>query len=220
MSTETHKDLWRYWFPRKEGTIEFEIPKLEQLLAKQDGNIRILDLGCGTGRHLLYFARRKNFEVYGFDMSPYGINTAREALTKEGLTADLRIHDMTLSFDYVDRFFDVVISTRVIGHAYTAQVRHIASEIERILKAGGYLYLQVPSDEWEKKLIEEKGGATKVKFVEPMTHIPSEGDEKGVPHHHFTKEELLGLFPNFELLDVHSGTDHYGGYCFLARKSV
>jgi hypothetical protein len=41
-------DAWRYWYPRKEGTVEPEIPKLGELL-KRNGATKILDFGCGTG---------------------------------------------------------------------------------------------------------------------------------------------------------------------------
>jgi len=43
---------WDYWYPRKEGMVEPEIPKLVELL-KLEKYSRILDLGFGKGRHTL-----------------------------------------------------------------------------------------------------------------------------------------------------------------------
>ncbi len=37
---------------------------------------RVLDIGCGAGRHSLYF-QRKGFNVLGIDISPYAIRTSR-----------------------------------------------------------------------------------------------------------------------------------------------
>ncbi len=214
------RNCWSYWYPKKVGTIESEIPKVEELLARTstDERQRILDLGCGTGRHAIYFARRKNFDVYGFDGSPKAIESAKEELQREKLSAQLAVHDMTEPFEYEDRFFDAVISTMVIGHAYSEQVRSIALEIDRVSKSGGYLYLQVPSHDLEMQIIAQGGGREKVKFVDNMTHVPFEGEEKLIPHHHFTKEHLLELFPNYRILDMHEGSEHYKGICFIGQK--
>ncbi|HEY5620812.1 MAG TPA: class I SAM-dependent methyltransferase [Candidatus Bathyarchaeia archaeon] len=54
---------WDYWYSRKEREVEPEIPKLAETLAEK-GRLRVLDFGCGTGRHSIYFAR-KGFQVYG-----------------------------------------------------------------------------------------------------------------------------------------------------------
>ncbi len=205
MSEDYNKDCWTYWYPKKVGTVELEIPKLELLLARTRTNEkqRILDVGCGTGRHAIYFARRKNFEVYGFDGSPLAIKSANEELKKGNLSGHLVVHDMTEPFEYQNSFFDAVISTRVIGHAYTEQVRMIAGEIDRVLKPGGYLYLQVPSHDMEMETIMERGGIGNVKFVDDMTHLPFDGPEKMIPHHHFTREHIAELFPNYVTLDLH-----------------
>jgi len=54
---------------------------------------RLLDLGCGTGRHVVHFAR-KGFDVTGIDLSVYMINEASEKLRRERLTAELVHGDM------------------------------------------------------------------------------------------------------------------------------
>jgi len=47
---------------------------------------RVLDVGCGPGRHALALARR-GFEVLGVDLSPDFVALAREAAAAEGLPA-------------------------------------------------------------------------------------------------------------------------------------
>lgn len=49
---------------------------------------RLLDLGCGTGRHVAHFARR-GFEVTGVDLSPHMLEVARRKLARQGLKATL-----------------------------------------------------------------------------------------------------------------------------------
>jgi len=49
---------------------------------------RLLDLGCGTGRHVEQFARR-GFRVTGVDLSPHMLSLARRRLLSDDLQAQL-----------------------------------------------------------------------------------------------------------------------------------
>jgi SAM-dependent methyltransferase len=208
-------DAWRYWYPRKEGTVEPEIPKLGELL-RRSGASKILDFGCGTGRHVIYFAR-KGFEVYGFDASETAIERAREVLKSENLFADLRVWDMTKPLPYEDIFFDAVLVLRVMHHTYIDNIKRIVKEIDRVLKKDGYLFLQVPAFSHEETLKWRQEGL-KPKELEYRTYVDSESEEKGIPHHYFTKKELLRLFENYNIEEIHCATEHYRGYCLIARK--
>ena len=46
------------------------------LVAPKEGE-RLLDVGCGTGNHLLFF-RRKGCDVTGLEPSPYMLDIARK----------------------------------------------------------------------------------------------------------------------------------------------
>ncbi len=209
-----NQDTWQFWYPRKEGTIEPEIPKLTKLLARDPAS-KLLDFGCGAGRHTVYFAK-KGFQVYGFDKSAAAVEQAKEALARESLHADLKVWDMTRPLPYKDSFFDAVIATRVIHHTYTKNVVKIAKEINRVLRIGGYLFLQVPA--YVRQDRRDKREDRKFTEVELRTYVASEGEEKDVPHHEFTRQELKQLFGNYTTLMIHRRTDHYRGWCWLAQK--
>jgi cyclopropane fatty-acyl-phospholipid synthase-like methyltransferase len=166
----------------------------------------ILDLGCGSGRHVIYFAQH-GFSVYGLDNSPHGLDITNRWLQNEGLTADLRLHDMTAGLPYPDAFFHAVISVQVIHHARIATIRAIIKEIERVLKPGGFLFVTVPAHRDQSLDYAE---------IEPGTYAPLNGFEKGLAHHFFSPAELRAVFDAFEISDIQlDSTDHY---CLTAVK--
>jgi SAM-dependent methyltransferase len=203
------KSAWRDWHTRKEGVVEPEVEKLEELL-RESNTGRILDVGCGAGRHTFYFAG-KGFEVYGFDEDEDAIENSKRILRKEGLKADLRVWDMLTPLPYQDEFFDAALAVRVIHHTNISNVTKIVHELDRVLKPAGFLFLQVPDYESETF---DSGTI----WIEPATLIARGGPEKGVAHHFFKREELLGMFPGYVSRELHSKTDHYGGYCLIIQK--
>ncbi len=198
-------DSWLYWYWGKEGTVDNEIPILEQFFKKKSVS-KILDLGCGTGRHVIYFAKR-GYQVSGFDWSEAAVTRARELVRAENLTADLRVWDMTRNpFPYDDSQFDAILAMRVIHHTTLEKISRIMREVVRVTKQGGLLFLQVPTYEEALRLKEE---GSKLAEVEPGTFLPLEGDEKGILHHHFTRGELLFLLVNYSLVDLVIRDEHY-----------
>ncbi len=57
-----------------------------------DKNTRILDIGCGTGRHSIELTRR-GYNATGVDLSASMLARAREKASAAGLTIDFRQHD-------------------------------------------------------------------------------------------------------------------------------
>jgi 2-polyprenyl-3-methyl-5-hydroxy-6-metoxy-1,4-benzoquinol methylase len=55
-------------------------------------SLKILDIGCGTGRHSLELARR-GYDVTGIDLSESMIDKARSLALAENLKIDFRVKD-------------------------------------------------------------------------------------------------------------------------------
>ena len=172
---------------------------------------RILDLGCGTGRHVVYLSRQ-GFEVYGFDVSQKALSMTNEWLNEENLKANICEHRMEHPFPYEDNFFDAVISTQVIHHNMMKDIRKTIKEIERVLRLGGILFVTFPvfhpepdneENDWE--LVE----------VEDGTYIPNKGWESGIPHHYFTMNEIPVEFEAFDINEIF--LDETGHRCVLAE---
>lgn len=203
------KDTWLGWY--KDRKVEEKVAALAKPLLEA-GVRRVLDFGTGTGRHTVYLARM-GFEVYGFDWSEAAITLAKQELTRQGLSANLTVWDMTENpLPYDDEFFEAVIAVRVLHHTYTEQISRIASEIARVTRVGGYLYVEAPTRE---NAIQQKLDGIKSSEPEPGTFLPFEGEEKGVPHHHFTREEMLKVFASFNPLTLEETEGHY---CFIGIK--
>jgi SAM-dependent methyltransferase len=100
-----------------------------------DGVRRILDLGCGVGRHALLLARA-GFEVTACDPAPTGLRIARDAALAEGL--DVRVHAArAAALPYGDAAFDHVLAFNVLPYDTPEGLRAAIGEIARVLRPGG-----------------------------------------------------------------------------------
>jgi SAM-dependent methyltransferase len=201
-------DSWEIQY-RTHGRV-FETPHPDLLafarLLSENGAGRVLDLGCGSGRHVVYLAKH-GYDVHGMDVSPTGLKLTEQWLASEGVTAELRQADMTATLPYADAFFDAIIAVQVIHHGRLRVVQAIIAELTRILRPRGLVFITVPK---------RKHRGEEYTVIEPNTYVPLDGIEKGLPHHLFSAESLAQAFYAYDILDLHlDATDHH---CLIGRK--
>ena len=89
---------------------------------------RILDVGTGTGRAALLFARG-GAEVTGIDASEEMLKIARARAGREGVAVQFRVGNAH-RLDFGDRSFDVTVSLRVLMH--TPDWRRVIAQLCRV----------------------------------------------------------------------------------------
>jgi len=204
------KDTWLEWY--KDGRIEDGVAPLVRRLLEAKVR-RVLDFGTGTGRHTTYLAKM-GFDVYGFDWSQAAITAAKEQLAKNGLTAVLRVWDMNdAPLPYDDSFFDAVVAVKVLHHTCYQKILQIASEIHRITRSGGFAYIVSPTYD---EVMKQKQQGMSFDEPEPGTFIPLNGNEIGIPHHHFRLDEMLQVFGEFRTVSLEERDEHF---CFTGIKN-
>lgn len=100
---------------------------------------RVIDVGCGDGRHVAEAARRGCFAV-GVDYDAAELAAARARLGAS--PADLVVGDAT-HLPFRDAAFDAVICTETLEHL--PDDKSAIGEIARLLRPGGRLLGAVPS---------------------------------------------------------------------------
>lgn len=169
---------------------------------------RILDLGCGTGRHLLCLSKL-GFDVHGINSSETGAKLSRKRLEEKNLKTNLKIGDIYDGLPYPENFFDAIISTQVIHHSTIDKIRKLVKEIERVLKPIGLIFITVP------KTKKTQRGAKKYRKIVPRTFTPLDGEEKGLPHFYFNKKLIKKEFSNFNLKNIWIDSGLH--YCFIGE---
>jgi SAM-dependent methyltransferase len=105
---------------------------------------RLLDLGCGTGRHLEHFARQ-GWQVAGVDLSEPMLREASRRLSAAGLDARLYRADLLdLSFLQPGSFDAVICMFSTLGMIQRPELRQRAlCEAARCLRPGGVCAVHV-----------------------------------------------------------------------------
>lgn len=113
--------------------------KIERLLALSDSHgRRLLEVGTGAGGIAHYFATAASppFDVHAVDVED-------QRQVREGFQFSL-VDSTALPF--ANESFDVVVSNHVIEHVGDQDAqRHHLTEIARVLRPGGRVYLAVPN---------------------------------------------------------------------------
>jgi cyclopropane fatty-acyl-phospholipid synthase-like methyltransferase len=121
---------------------ELALEAAKRLIRSKGRPLRVLDVGCGYGRDLIYIAKSLGFRILGIDVSEKAIDLAREnaanALSKE---AEFKVID----FRDLHGFFDAVLVSNLY-HLLDPQGRSdLAKHAVRLLAPGGKLFLNAIS---------------------------------------------------------------------------
>jgi ubiquinone/menaquinone biosynthesis C-methylase UbiE len=188
--TEWNQILREKWYSQEEP--DELVVSFVTLLKKKNKKARVLDLGFGAGRNLIYMANQ-GFEAHGLEMSETGLNVTKERLTKRNLGAHVLKGDMNL-LPYIDSCFDAVMCLFTIYHQKLKRIRTSISEVHRVLRKNGVLVAN-----FQSKRSHMYGKGVK---VEKDTFIRQNGPEKGVIHHFTDKEEIANLLKDFKNVNV------------------
>jgi len=156
----------------------------------------VLDLGTGPGANT-WFLAREGFTVAGMDGSPTAIAQNRQRLAAEGLSADLRVGDITAALPWQEGTFDLVLDHAALYANPLSAIRRALTSVREVLKPGGHvLSLSFTTKTWGHgmgRAAEEPGAFMDI----------TEGPLAGKGYVQFlSREDIGGLFSAFTDLQV------------------
>ena len=139
-----HEDVIRFiskYITKRTGLKEFN-SKYDSL-----DKIKVLDFGCGIGRHVRTL-NEFNIDGYGFDLSSEAINTAKQNFQELGLlnlVEKVIIADIT-KLPYEDKYFNFMLSHGVLDSMPYSIAKDGLLELSRCLKDNGRIYFDLISE--------------------------------------------------------------------------
>jgi SAM-dependent methyltransferase len=106
----------------------------------------ILDVGCGDGRHLVFFDTDLGFEAYGIEPTEELAEIARGNVESAGANATVRAGE-NRDLPFEDDKFDFLLawnSSYYMGENHDYDFQTHVEEYHRVLKPGGSIVLSIP----------------------------------------------------------------------------
>ncbi|WKE66724.1 class I SAM-dependent methyltransferase [Gallaecimonas kandeliae] len=121
-----------------DALIGFLAGRFFRLPAAERSQVKVLELGCGSGANL-WMVAREGFDAYGLDYAPSGLALCRQVLDDWGVSARLDQGDMT-ALPYENASFDAIFDVVSMQHLTLAQHAQVLAEVKRCLKPGGHFF--------------------------------------------------------------------------------
>ena len=167
-------------------------------IEKEKKNIRILELGCGTGNNIKFMSEL-GYDVYGVDGSKSACDIANKFLSKQGLSATI-IESKFLKLPFENHKFNIIVDREAMYCGDLNSIKQSWKEASRVLKSGGMVisFMYTTNNKWCKKANTDSNLATK---IEKNTFKDfKDGNFKNTGIVHFS--EYNELFDIFDFLDI------------------
>lgn len=110
-------------------------------LDKSRREIRILEVGCGTGANM-WFAAREGYTVVGVDISELAINAAISRFKNEGLPGDFLVSHLC-NLPFADSSFDLVVDRASMTCLSSNDYQISLNEVRRVIRKDGTFFSNV-----------------------------------------------------------------------------
>ena len=173
-------------------------------LKRQVPSGKLLDLGCGEGRHAI-LAAKLGFRVTAIDYEPLALKAARHfAQLKQVRRIAFRKADV-FSLPFRTSSFDIILDYGCLHHQRTVAWPAYKASILRLLKSDGFYILSV----FSRRFRLFRGSRRR-------WHIAY-----GAYRRWFSKREIHEMFAgNFELLDMCEQRGRGGGFWHVLMKKA
>ncbi|HLG22136.1 MAG TPA: class I SAM-dependent methyltransferase [Candidatus Manganitrophaceae bacterium] len=102
---------------------------------------RVLDIGCGEGRHALLFARH-GYQAVGLDYEPLALARAKRFARNGSAPSSLQfILGDVFHLPFAPQFFDVVLDYGCLHHVRKRDTASYLQNVSPLLKPGGYFLI-------------------------------------------------------------------------------
>jgi SAM-dependent methyltransferase len=118
------------------------LPELPGLKERLDSGGTILEVGCGTGRHLLRLSKAfPKARCVGVDIDPTGIRAARAAAEKAGVADRVQLIEGDLTTAAGEGSSDAVVMIEVLHEISPESRQGVIDACHLALRAGGWLLI-------------------------------------------------------------------------------
>ena len=156
---------------------------------------RVLDAGCGVGRHLLPLLAA-GFRVWGVDCDPQVLQLLKARLDRlAAMETGPYLAQADLNrLPFCSGAFDLAVSIKVINHGDAATFREYCRELDRVLRPGGRLFIMMSPRE-----VAELVRLPQTRELEPGTLVDIATPDGTLVHHFPTPAELREQFPRYKI---------------------
>jgi len=156
--------------------------------------VKILDIGCGGGRHLKLFAEN-GFQTYGIDISTDILNYTKDLMKNNRLKSKIKKSKMD-SLDYEKDYFDAVISFGVFYYTTSGNMKKCISELYRVMKKDGISFVNLRTTHDFRF-----GKGKKIEHNTYQINI-KDTNEFNLYMHFLTKDDVYEYFSKFTVISL------------------
>jgi len=171
---------------------------------------KILDLGCGAGRHAIFLAS-EGFNVSACDLSAVGLRELQTIAARRGLTIQTEqtsAHDLSM---YPDGAFDAVICIGMMSYLTLSEAESMLCEVLRILRPGGK-FLCITRNDGDGRLIHASPVSHCTWHLDKLDSNAPSDMEVGMDMLFFSRDSIQQMFSAFTNVSVDRMTYVHEGF--------